>query len=254
MTMPGHALVRDVASSYDRCIRAPGADVIDVGRARAQHHRYVELLARRGLEVIRLEADARFPDSCFVEDTAVVARGIAALCRSGAVSRRGEEEAVATVLSGRFDIHRIREPGTVDGGDVLRLGNRAWAGHTARTNREGIEQLAAILGPAGVEVVPVEGLGVLHLKSACTPLGDDAVLACPADIDTSLFAGAAIVEVPEEERYAANCLCVGDAVLIADGFPETRRRLEAAGYETLAIDVSEFRKGQGSLTCLSILF
>lgn len=252
--MPGKALVRDIPDAYDRCIQPPGAAPIDVGLARRQHRDYVEFLAGCGLEVVRLEADERYPDCCFVEDTAVVAGGVAVMCRSGAVSRRGEGDPVAAVLSRHFEIHSIRPPGTIDGGDVLRLGNRLWVGRTERTNGAGIEQLGSLLAAVGVEVSAVEGLGVLHLKSACTPLDDDTVLACPDDVDTSLFSGARIVEVPPAERYAANCLSVGGEVLVADGYEETRRRIEAAGYATRSIDVSEFRKGWGSLTCLSILF
>jgi len=254
--MPGmvtQALVRGIPDTYDRCIQLPGAGAIDVALARTQHDQYREFLGGQGLEVTRLDADERYPDCCFVEDTAVVAGGVAAICRSGAVSRRGETDAVAGVLAGRLAVVPIVDPGTIDGGDVLRLGNRVYVGRTERTNEAGIIQLRDALLPAGFETIAVDNLRVLHLKSACTPLGDDTVLACPADVDTSVFAGARVVEVPSDERYAANCLFVNGVVLVAEGYAETRKRIEAAGFETRAIEVSEFRKGWGSLTCLSIL-
>ena len=255
--MPGivtQALVRGIPDTYDRCIQPPGAGAVDVVLARAQHEQYRIFLEGRGLEVTRLDADDRYPDCCFVEDTAVVAGGVAVICRSGAPSRRGETDAVASVLAGRLAAVPITEPGTIDGGDVLRLGSRVYVGRTQRTNDAGIRQLRDALSPTGFETIAVDNLRVLHLKSACTPLGDDTVLACSSDVDTDVFAGARVVEVPADERYAANCLFVNGVVLVAEGYVETRTRIEAAGFETHAIEVSEFRKGWGSLTCLSILF
>lgn len=248
------AIVRGIPDSYDRCIQAPGAGPIDVALARTQHQRYVAFLEGCGLDVTVLDPDDQHPDCCFVEDTAVVAAGLAAMCRSGAPSRRGETAVVAEALSRYCKASPVSSPGTIDGGDVMRLGSRFYVGLTERTNAAGIDQLRAIFAPEGFEVTAVENLQVLHLKSACTPLGDDTVLACAADIDAGIFDGLRVVDVPADERYAANCLFVNGAVLVAEGYDETRRRIDAAGYETTVIDVSEFRKGWGSLTCLSILF
>ena len=202
------AIVRGVPDTYDGCIRAPGAGPIDTGLARAQHARYAAFLEGRGLDLTLLEGDPEYPDCCFVEDTAVVAAGAALLCRSGAPSRRGETAAVGEVLARTCEVTTVTAPGTIDGGDVMRLGKRFYVGRTERTNADGIDQLSAVFVPLGFEVIPVEDLEVLHLKSACTPLGDDAVLACPSDMDTGVFDGVRVVEVPADERYAANCLFV----------------------------------------------
>jgi dimethylargininase len=253
-TSPKHrgAIVRGVADSFDRCIRPHGAQPIDVALAREQHAAYCAVLEQLGLELVRLDADDRFPDCCFVEDTAVVAGGTVIVCEMGAHSRRGEEEAVAAALAGRR-LARMEPPATMDGGDVIFTGDKLYVGLTDRSNEHAVRSVSDILGPAGVEVTGVPVTGVLHLKSACTTIAPGVMLVSEQFAETGAFSKYERLIVPREESYAANCLSVNGAVVVSGGFPRTRAIIEERGFPTVALDMSEFRKGGGSLTCLSIL-
>lgn len=249
------AIVRPPGDSYAQCIRPPGeTESIDIALAHAQHDAYTKVIASQGIEIERLEPDARFPDGCFVEDSAIVVPGRAAICSSGAPSRRGEERTVATALGIHMATYAIEDPATIDGGDVLRIADRLFVGVSERTNAAALERLGEIVEPAGVSVTPVEMTGILHLKSGCTWAGNDAVLISSQYVDPGAFKGYRQLEVPPEEGYAANCLTLGDVVVVSGGYPRTRELLEESGFETIALEMSEFRKGWGSLTCLSILF
>jgi dimethylargininase len=228
---------------------------IDVARARAQHEAYRAALASLGAEVILLDGDAAHPDCVFVEDTAVIASGLAVITRPGAPSRRGEVDAIAQALAARgVPTVRMDAPATLDGGDCLRLGRTIYVGLSARTNRDGVAFLAEAFAPRGVRVVAVAmPAHVLHLKCVCSPLGDDRVLLARETIAADVFAGAAIVWVPHDELYAANAVAIGDGVIVADGFPRTRDALDAAGFRTVPVATSEAAKADGSLTCQSIL-
>jgi dimethylargininase len=249
-----YALVRDVPDSYSMCERPPGhGEAIDVDLARQQHAAYRAALEGAGLRLVRLPADERFPDCCFVEDTSIILGGTAIIARMGAPSRRGEERAVREVLAGRMGVLDILPPATIDGGDVLVLGDRVYVGLGGRTNLEGCEQVREAAGE-GYRVTPVPLEGVLHLKSVCTHVGGRCLLIRPGHFDISLFADYDLVRVPGEEAYAANCLSLGDRVLVSAGYPVTRQAIERAGFCTVALEMSEFRKGQGSLTCLSKMY
>ena len=247
-------LVRAVADSFVRALVAtPPERPIDVARARVQHAEYVSALGRLGAEVVALPADQACPDCCFVEDTAVVAAGVALLTRPGAPSRRDEVPGVAAALAGRCELVRMEAPATLDGGDCLRAGHTFYVGRSRRTNAEGIAWLAAAFGPRGFRVVPVElPAGVLHLKSVCSPLGDDRVLVAE-DVPPATFAGLRAIVVPAEEAHAANAVVVGGGAVVAAGCPRTQSLVEAEGFRTLAVDTSEMRKADGALTCLSIV-
>ena len=224
-----------------------------------QHAAYRQALESSGVVTTLLDADLRFPDGCFVEDTAVVAGGLAVIARPGAPSRLGEIDAIAELMSCRTELARIEAPGTLDGGDVLVTGTDVLVGLSARTNAEGIEQLSALLTPRGfrLRAVPVIGLldfpVGLHLKSDVTAVGDR-LLVTRAYAGRPELAGFAQIVVPDGEEYAANCLDLGNRVLVADGFPRTRELLEREGFEVQALDVSEFRKLDGGLSCLSLRF
>ena len=248
-------LVRGVAESYVRAlVAAPPERPIDVARARAQHAEYVTALASLDVDVVALPADEACPDCCFVEDTAVVAAGAALLARPGAPSRRGEVPAVAAALAERCELVRMEAPATLDGGDCLRAGTTFYVGRSRRTNAEGIARLAAAFAPRGFRVVPVElPAGVLHLKSVCSPLGDDRVLVAELTIPPTTFAGLRAIVVPAAEAHAANAVVVGGGAVVAAGCPRTQSLVEAEGFVTLAVDTSEMRKADGALTCLSIL-
>jgi dimethylargininase len=224
-----------------------------VGRARDQHAAYTAALDQLGFELVRLDADDRYPDCCFVEDTVVVSGGLAVFCEMGAPSRRGEQPAVMGALSDLEQL-RLESPATLDGGDVIRDGDALFVGLTERTNRAAVDALAAALGPRGKTVRPVAVTGALHLKSLCTRLGPGLFVITESFARTGAFSQYDLVVLPDEEGYAANCLAAGGRAVVSRGYPESRRRIEAAGIETITVDMSEFRKGDGSLTCLSILF
>jgi dimethylargininase len=226
---------------------------IDVDRAAVQHGEYERALARLGAEVVPVPAAPAHADSVFVEDTAVVVREIAVIARPGAASRRGETSAVAEVLRGFRPLALIDAPGTLDGGDVLRLGRVLYVGLSGRTNMEGAAQLRGHLAPFGYEVRTVAPTGCLHLKTAVTAIGDDAVVLNAAWIDPATFAHYQVVQVDPREPFAANVVRVHDALLMADAFPRTRERLEARGARVAVVDASELAKAEGAVTCCSIL-
>ena len=205
-----------------------------------------------GFDLVRLEADDRYPDCCFVEDTAIVIDSLAVFCEMGAPSRRGEQPAVAAALEG-YEIVRLISPATMDGGDVLRDGNTLFVGLTERTNEAAVAQLGELFSPLSVDVKPVRVSDVLHLKSACTRLGPGLFLISESLAAAGEFSLYDLVVVPDGESYATNCLAAGESVIISDGFPETKALIEARGMSVISLDMSEFRKGGGSLTCLSIL-
>lgn len=249
------ALTRAIPDSFVDALAAVRPEPpIDVARARAQHAAYRAALAAMGARVEVLAADEACPDCCFVEDTAVVAGGLALITRPGAPSRRGETAAVAAALADRLDVAVMPAPATLDGGDCLRLGDTLHVGRSARTSAAGIAHAAAVFAPRGVRVVALElPPGILHLKCVCSPLGDDRVLLARDSLPAAAFAGADIVWVPAEEAYAANAVAVGDRVLISDGFPRTHEALARAGFTVQTVATTELRKADGSLTCLSLL-
>lgn len=248
------ALVREPSDALSRCAltyleRRP----IDIALARAQHAAYVAALRALGVEVRVLPAEADLPDAVFVEDTAVVVDECAVIARPGIDSRRGEVETVAAALAAVRPTVRITAPATLEGGDVLRVGRTVFVGRTPRTSDEGARQLAEHLGPHGYEVRQVTPAGCLHLKSAATYIGDETVLVNPAWIDVDHFGRWQCVPVAPEEPFGANALLVGDQVFVAASAPLTRRKLDALGFHTAALDTSEFEKAEAALTCLSVL-
>jgi dimethylargininase len=190
----------------------------------------------------------------FVEDTAVVVDEVAVLTRPGAVTRHAEVDAVAVALSPFRDLRWLGAPAMLDGGDVLQLGRVLYVGTGGRSNDEGVEQLANCLAPFGYEVRTVRTTGCLHLKSAVTLLAPELALINPAWVDPGAFDGVRFIEVDPSEPFAANVLPIGGAVICADAFPRTRGRIDAAGLETRAIDVSELARAEGALTCCSLIF
>lgn len=244
------ALCRAVPSSFAHALSAAPPDPpIDVALARAQHAAYVAALGALGVAVTVLPADEALPDCTFVEDTAVVAGGTALVTRPGAPSRRAEVTAVAAALAG-LDVHVMEAPATLDGGDVLRAGRTFFVGLSARTNRAGADRLAAAFPDHRVIALEVPP-SVLHLKSACSPLGDEAILLAEGSLDPHLFRGVDIVSTPE--AHAANAVAVGNGVVVAAGAPGTRALLERRGLRVIEVDTGEMRKADGALTCLSIL-
>jgi dimethylargininase len=247
------AIVRGVADSFDRAIRPPGdSSVIDVELARRQHEAYCRALEGFGIELVRLSADDRFPDCCFVEDTAIVVGDVVVFCPMGASSRRGEQTAVESALAG-YRYIEFEAPATMDGGDVMHIDGELFIGITERTNERAAKCLSDALSPDGVRVIPVPVADFLHLKSACTPLGPGTILIDERFSSNAAFSHLRRLEVPAEEGYAANCLSVNGAAIVSAGFPRTKALVESTGLDVTELDMSEFRRAAGSLTCLSIL-
>jgi dimethylargininase len=251
----GIALMRGVPPTLADCeLTYRERESIDLDRAVAQHAAYAALLRSLGLEVLELPTDPALPDCCFVEDVAIVLDEVALLTMPGAPSRRGEIDVVGEALARFRPLERTRLPATLEGGDVLRVGHRLFVGRSDRTNEAGIARLAAVAEPLGYRVVPVTVTGCLHLKSAVTALDDGRLLANPAWLEMSPFAGLGVVAVDADEPGAANVLRVGGVVVAHPGFPRTIERLSALGYAVRTLDVSEFVKAEAALTCKSLLF
>lgn len=249
------AITRGVSAGIAACeLTHLERQAIDLDRARAQHRAYEEALARAGCRVESLPALDDLPDSVFVEDVAIVLDEIAVITRPGAESRRPESAQMAPVLSNYRRVTFIQAPGTLDGGDVLRLGRRIYVGRSGRSDDGGIEQFQAVVWPYGYTVTPVPVTGCLHLKSAVTEVAPGVVLVNPAWVDAAAFGDVRVMEIDADEPYAANGLLVGNRLIYPTSFPRTRRRLEAAGIDVDAVDVSELQKAEGAVTCCSLVF
>ncbi len=224
---------------------------IDIARAREQHRAYEACLAELGVQVISLAAEPEYPDAVFVEDAGIVLDEIAVMTRMGAPSRRGESESLERVLERFRPLRRLGEPATLDGGDVMLADKTLFVGVTARSNGAGIGQLAAEVEPFGYRVRPVVVEGCLHLKSACSYVGDTVLLHRPW-VDAAAFAGMRLVDVPEE--CGANVLAIGETVLVPAAAPRTAELLSGLGRQVRLIDNSELMKAEGALTCCSLIF
>lgn len=227
---------------------------IDLAKAEQQHGEYERCLAQLGAQVISLPAEPDLPDSVFVEDPALVLDEVAVITRMGAESRREEARSLAEALKRFRPLHHLTAPATLEGGDVMRIGRTLFVGVSARTNSAGIEQLTRILAPFGYSVVPVAVRGCLHLKSACTYLGNDTILAHRAWIDMTPLEKFRIVDVAPEEPWAGNTLSVGGTVLVPSAFPATAAILESLGHRVRMLDISELIKAEAALTCSSLIF
>lgn len=252
------AIVRPPSVTFADGLTTAGLGAPDLPVARAQHAAYVAALEACGLAVTTLPPDDRFPDSTFVEDTAVLARGLAVFCRPGAASRSGEVEAIRPAVEAAFTATvSIEAPGTVDGGDVCEAGDHVFIGVSERTNGEGARQLAAHLLSRGLEstLVDVRGIpGLLHLKSGLTWLGGRTLALTDAIAARAPFAGWTLLRLPAGEEYAANAVLVNGRVLLAAGFPRFEAAVAALGLPTLPLAMSEYRKLDGGLSCLSLRF
>jgi len=249
------AITREVSAGIAACeLTHLERQAIDLDRARAQHRAYEQALARAGCRVESLPALDDLPDAVFVEDVAVVLDEIAVVTRPGAESRRPETAQMAPVLANYRRVTFIQAPGTLDGGDVLRLGRRIYVGRSGRSDDGGIEQLRAVVWPYGYTVTGVPVSGCLHLKSAVTEVAPGVVLVNPAWVEAAAFGDVRVMEVDANEPYAANGLLVGSRLIYPTSFPRTQRRLEAAGIDVDAVDVSELQKAEGAVTCCSLVF
>src|SRR5438477_9864824 len=214
------AITREVSASISDCeLSFHARQPIDVAKAVAQHKAYQNCLAELGVRIVSLPPEPELPDAVFVEDAAVVVDEVAIIPIMGAASRRSETASLVDALSRYRPITFLREPATLDGGDVLRVGRRVFAGLSQRTNREGIAQLRDVLQSFDYDVQAVEVRRCLHLKSACSYVGNDTVFINRAWVDAARFRGFQLLDVPVEERAAANALLINDVVIIPASFP-----------------------------------
>jgi dimethylargininase len=249
------ALTRGVSPSIGQCeLTHLSRQEIDVNRARYQHAQYENLLIDLGCKVRRLPEEPKLPDSVFVEDTAVVLDDTAVITRPGAVLRRNETQSVAEVLKEYRTIVQLTDPGTLDGGDVLRVGKTLYVGNSVRSNIPGIKQLMEIVAPYGYDVEVVKVEGCLHLKSTVSLVGEETLLINRSWVDANSFAARDFIDIDPCEPYAANALLVGNELVVPQNFPLTRRRLESKGIGVRVVDVSELQKAEGALTCCSLIF
>lgn len=281
------AIVSPPAPNFAAGLTTAGRGAPLFARALQQHEAYCAALEACGLTLTRLEADADYPDSTFVEDTAILAIGVApsptvgflprwqpaaVLTRPGPQSRRGEVTAIQNALESFFPasaIETIKAPGTVDGGDICQAANHFFVGVSERTNEAGAQQLAEILARFGftaslIDIRPnrttksVSGASatasLLHLKSGLAYLSDNRLVVTEALAKRAEFSAYELISVRPEEEYAANCINVNDNILVPAGFPATERAIQRLGYQTIVLEMSEFQKMDGGLSCLSLRF
>ena len=253
-----HALVRPPAASFAQGLTSAGFGPPDLQLALAQHSAYCDALRRCGLEVRVLAPDGRYPDGTFVEDTAILAERVAIPTIPGAPSRVGEVASIAQAIAGyRPDVQHIVAPGSVDGGDICQADAHFFIGLSARTNDEGARQLADILRAHGYTASMVDirsNRTLLHLKSGIAWLGDGRLVLTSDFPSVPEFSRYQLIRITPAESYAANCVRINEHVLIAAGFPHFAGALGALGLATIALDMSEFRKMDGGLSCLSLRF
>jgi dimethylargininase len=249
------ALTRDVSETIANCeLTHRERERIDVARAREQHLAYEEALRTAGCAVSRIAPAPELADAVFVEDTALAFDELAVITRPGAESRRPETVAVKASLAPHRDLACIQEPGTMDGGDVLAVGKRVFAGLSSRTNEAAIGQLRAILCPFGYSVDAVPVHGCLHLKSAVTALTDDVLLINRAWTRADAFHGLDLVDVHPFEPFAGNILRVGGQLIYPAEFPRTLERIERRGFAPHLVPAGELAKAEGGVTCCSLVF
>lgn len=229
----------------------------DYSKAIQEHESYVSLLTKLGIKVTILDALEDYPDSCFVEDPAVVTDEFAVITNPTRSSRTKEREKIRPTIEKFYQedrIFEIKEPGHLEGGDVMSVGKTFYIGLSARTNQEGIDQFTEIADKFGQEVIAVPVNEFLHLKTGTTYMGNNKLLVVGEYIDSPYFKKFEQLRVPEKENYAVNCINTGNGVIMPVGFPAVKEMLTQHGFKTHEINMSEFSKIDGGLTCLSLRF
>lgn len=249
------AIVRKPCRSMVKGITSAKLGAPNYENAQKQHEAYVEALQKCGLQVTILDGAEDYPDSVFVEDTALLTPKCGIITNPGAQSRSGEIiEMESTVKKFYANIEHIKTPGTLDAGDVMMVGTHFYIGLSDRTNIEGANQLIAILEKHGLSGSTIALKTMLHLKTGISYLENNNLLATGEFLLKDEIKKFNIIEVSNDESYAANSLWINDYVLVPKGFPKTLNLIEKAGYKTIVVDVSEFRKLDGGLSCLSLRF
>lgn len=235
----------------ERTYREP--EPVDVELARRQHRDFQRALRGLGMRVVEAPAAPESPDGVFVEDVAVVLEEVAVLARPGLAPRRREVAPVGRLLAEMKPVRRIEAPATLEGGDVLKVDRDVWVGVSPRTNARGAAQLQSHLAEFGYSVHTVPVRGAVHLKTACTHVGRKTVLCNPAWVDTGALDALWKIRVDEEEPWAANTLLAGETVVMSEGSPRTADRLRESGRPVVEVDVSEFQKAEGGVSCLALV-
>ncbi len=250
------AIVRKPARSLVNGITThPEFGKPDYELAVRQHDAYIRALERCGLAVQVLPALEEFPDSCFVEDVAVCTKRFALITRPGATSRTGEIEGIRGLLATHYQvIEEIKAPGTLEGGDVMMVGDRFYIGLSSRTNAEGCAQFIKALERNGCTGAGVRMPPTLHLKTGCSYMEENVLLVDAAFAGYPEFSAFRHIDIAPEETYSANCLRVNDYVIAPAGYPRALAAIKARGMKTMELDMSEYRKIDGGLSCLSLRF
>lgn len=253
-----HAIVRPPAENFAAGLTSVDLGTPDVSVARHQHQSYCAALEECGLSLITLAPDQRYPDSTFVEDTAVLTPERAIITRPGAASRLGEIDEILDALRRFYPlVDFINEPGTVDGGDICEAGKHFFIGISQRTNEPGANQLANILTELGFTstLIDIRAISnILHLKSGLAYLSDNRLVVIETLAEHPEFSGYERLVVNHGAEYVANCVQVNDRILVAAGFEGFTEQLESLDYQTITLEMSEFQKMDGGLSCLSLRF
>jgi dimethylargininase len=250
-----NAIVRLPGLNIKDGLSDAGLGLPDYGSALSQHANYISALRNLGIDVRILDANDQYPDSVFIEDTAICDKEFALITRPGAPTRRGETEGINEVLDDFYNrIEVINSPGTLEGGDVMKVNDHYYIGISSRTNHDGADQFIRILNKYGLTGEKVQLKKMLHLKTGISYLDNDYMLVSGELAESHHFSKFRKIIVEPHESYSANSILINGIVMVPEGFPETRRKIEKSGFSTLAINTSEFRKADGGLSCLSLRF
>jgi dimethylargininase len=249
------AIIRTPGRSMVNGLTTANLGLPDYELALVQHAEYAKALEACGLGVDVLPADEQHPDSTFIEDIALLTRDCAIITNPGAESRKGETAELATILKNHYhNIEEIREPGTVEAGDVMMVGTHFYIGLSERTNENGAQQVLSVLEKYGMSGSVIKLKDVLHLKTGLSYIENNNLLACGEFLSKKEFQGFNILRIEDKESYAANSIWVNGIVLMPEGYPEARKTIENAGYTVREVNVSEFQKLDGGMSCLSLRF
>ena len=249
------AMTREINAAMNSCeLTFLTRDKIDMDLAKQQHQQYQSVLSSLGCEIVIVPTESNLADSVFIEDTAVVLDEVAVLCRPATALRGQEVTGVEDVLQQYRTLISIQSPGTLEGGDLLRVGKVIYAGLSTRSNQNGIEQLSRIVADYGFSVKTVETEKCLHLKSAISEVAPGVLLINPDWISRSTFKNYELIDVDKEEAHADNALLVGQKIIYPSSFPRTLEKLVNAGLDVTQVNVSELQKAEGAVTCCSLIF
>jgi len=248
------AVTRELSAGIGNCeLTFLPRSVIDFARAQQQHLDYQSALSSLGCDIVVVPAPPGLADSVFIEDTALVLDDVAVMLRPGVASRQPEVAGVAEILRQYRPLKTIEPPGTVDGGDLLRVGNTIFAGLSTRSNQSGIQQLRDIVSDFGMTVETVETSKCLHLKSAVSEVAPGTLLINTDWISSSAFKDFELIPVDKEETHAANALRIGKNLVYPSSFPRTMDALVNRGIDVTPVDLTELQKAEGAVTCCSLI-